>query len=57
MMATNSTHTMEFVESLLDKNRQLKAVDVDGYFEEELIFALLSIVEEASADLLLIQKL
>ncbi len=52
----NSTHTVEFVEALQSRTREIEKVDVDGIFEYELIHLLWQIVEEASEDLLVARK-
>lgn len=52
----NSTHTIDFVETLLSKNRGLEGLDEEGVFEMELINLLFQIVSEASEDLMVGRK-
>lgn len=52
----NSTHTGEFVELLLSKNKELEEWDEEGIFEVELISLLFQIVQEASEDLMVGRK-
>ena len=52
----NSTHTGEFVELLLSKNKELEELDGEGVFEIEVISLLFQIVQDASEDLMVGRK-